>query len=405
MTTLHKIQMPGSKPEPEGFLERIGEYAFRPLFLLLVLQALGMITLWVLWWTAVLPLQWPRDPLQWHAHEMLAGFAGAAIGGFLLTAVATWTSRPPVGGWRLWLLCVFWLGGRLSLFSPPLHALFDVAYWLCLLLLMAGEVLGAGNRRNYKILGILGLLLATDAFWHANDVLGGGWLRQAGQLQLWLVLLLICVIGGRIIPAFTGNWLKRRAIEGGEPPPVDRMPPAFSRLDLVSIAALVLYAAASFSALPSVALFVLGWLAALLQAWRLSRWQGHRCLADPLVWMLHLSYAWLPLGLALHASAALGWVAPSAGIHALTIGCVAGMIVSVSSRAALGHSGRPLRSHALLTAAIVLLNIAALLRVCAAVHPAWPWLLSLSGLAWVLGFLAYAVVYVPILLGPKPTAS
>lgn len=405
MSTLHRIRMPGSRPEPEGFLERFGEYAFRPLFLLLVLQALGMITLWVCWWTGLVTLPWARDPLQWHVHEMLTGFAGAAIGGFLLTAVATWTGRPPVGGWRLGLLCLFWAGGRLSLFFPLSHAVFDIAYWLGLWLLMAGEVVGAGNRRNYKILVILGLLLASDAAWHVNELLAGPWLRQAGLAQLWLVLLLIAVIGGRIIPAFTGNWLKRRAVESGAPPPdAASLPPAFTRFDLACIVSLLLYFVASLLPAPLPLLLVLGWLAALLHALRLWRWQGLRCLADPLVWMLHLSYAWLPLGLALHAASAPGWVPASAGIHALTIGCMAGMILSVSSRAALGHSQRPLRSHPLLTTAIVALNLAALLRVCAAVHPAWSWLLGLSALAWVLAMLAYATVYLPILLGAKPAA-
>lgn len=400
MTTLHTIRMPGGGSDPKSTLARLGEYAFRPLFLLLALQALGMMVLWVCWWQGLLQLGWERNPVLWHGHEMISGFAAAAIGGFALTAVATWTSRPAVGGWRIWLLCALWLGARLSLFAPLAHGLFDIGYWLLLLILMSNEVLRAGNQRNIKILLVLALLLAVDVAWHLAELNGGGaWLRQATLAQLWLVIVLIGIVGGRIIPAFTGNWLRRQAAAAGSIQQAEPLPPPFGRIDLAAMLSLGAFALGSVLGLSGVLMLACGWLAAMLHAWRLVRWQGLRCLRDPLVWMLHLSYAWLPLGLALLACAAMGWLAPSAGIHALTVGCVAGMIVSVSARAALGHSNRPLVSHPLLTAAIVALNLAAVLRVCAALH-SWPWLMSLSAFAWCAAFLGYAIVYVPILLGP-----
>lgn len=179
------------------------------------------------------------------------------------------------------------------------------------------------------------------------------------------------------------------------------MPPSFGRLDLIAIIALVVFAVCTLLSLPAWAGFGSGVLAAALHAWRLSRWQGHRCLSDPLIWMLHLSYAWIPVGLALSAGAVMGWLPGSAGLHALTVGCVAGMIISVSARAALGHSNRALHSHPLLTAAIVLINLAALLRVCAAIAELW-FLMPLSALVWALAFVCYGIVYVPILVGPTP---
>lgn len=401
MSTVHITTPSGpSEQSPKHVWQRLGEYAFRPFFLLLVLQAVGMIGLWALWWQGALPVAWQRNPIYWHGHEMLSGFAGAAIGGFLLTAVATWTSRPPVGGWRLWLLCALWLGARLSFLAPWAHAICDMGYWLLLWGLMANEVLRAGNRRNYKILLVLALLALSDIAWHVAELGNSPWLRQSTWGQLWLVLLLVCVIGGRIIPAFTGNWLRRQAAEAKPPRKPDPLPAAFGRLDLASLLTLLLFAVCSLASVPDWMVFASGWLAAILHAWRLSRWQGLRCLSDPLVWMLHLSYAWIPVGLVLVACAALGWVPVSAGLHALTVGCVAGMIVSVSARAALGHTKRPLRSHPLLTTAIVLLNLAALLRVGAAIA-ALPLLMALASLAWTVAFLCYARVYVPILLGPS----
>ena len=368
-------------------------------FLLLVVQAIGMIGLWILWWTGVLPLVWQRNPVLWHGHEMLMGFAGAAIGGFLLTAVATWTARPLVGGWRLWLLCLLWIGGRLSVVAPLAHAAFDIGYWLLLWSLLANEILRAGNRRNYKILLVLALLACSDVAWHLAELGNSSWQQVAVGAELWLVLLLISVVGGRIIPAFTSNWLRRQAAEATQQQLPDPLPPSFGTLDLASLVALVVFALCTLIPVPAWIAFSSGLLAGLLHTWRLSRWQGHRTLKDPLVWILHLSYAWIPAGLVLSACAAMGWVPASAGVHALTLGCVAGMVVSVSARAALGHTNRPLRSHPLLTSAIVLLNMAALVRVYAAFVPL-PWLMALSAAAWCLAFLCYGAVYVPVLLGP-----
>lgn len=398
MSTLSHTQTPppprnGEKP----FLERFGEYAFRPLFLLLVLQAIGMIIFWVLSWSGAVAVAWERNPVYWHGHEMISGFAGAAIAGFTLTAVANWTSRPPVGGLRLWLLCLLWIGGRVSLFVPWAQALFDAGFWLLLWALLANEVVRAGNRRNYKIAGILGLLVFSDIAWHIAELSNSDLLQQFTWGQLWLVILLISIMGGRVIPAFTGNWLRRRAAATGAAP--EPLPPGFTRFDLLCLVALGAFALCTLLPLPPLLGLGTGMLAAVLHAWRLSRWQGHRCLSDPLIWMMHLSYAWIPVGLALSACTAMGWLPASAGLHALTVGCVAGMIVSVSARAALGHTNRPLHSHPLLTAAIVLINVTAVLRISAALA-ALPMLMPLSALVWVAAFVCYGVVYIPILVGP-----
>lgn len=389
--------MPQTIQEPGGALRLVFGYAFRPFFLLVAVHALLVVPLWTAWWTGTAAFALAGNPIYVHAHEMLSGFAGAAIAGFLLTAVATWTRRPPVSGILLALLCALWLGARLSLQAPLAYALLDLAWWLGLLGLMAREVVAAGNRRNYKILGILALLTLADQGFHAASLLRPDLERQAVWGQLWLVILLIAVIGGRIIPAFTANWLRRRA-EGAALPP-ESLPPAFGRIDLAAIVLLVLFAVCTLVGAPAVLSVSTGALAALLHAWRLARWKGQLTLSDPLVWMLHLSYAWIPLGLALMTLAEAGLLAPSAALHALGVGAIAGMIVSVSSRAALGHTNRPLRSHPLLTGAIILLALAALLRIAAAVTPSSA-LLGASSLAWLAAFVCYGLRYAPILLRP-----
>ncbi len=387
----------------ESRLDLLFSYAFRPLFLLLVVQAIAMVLFWSLTWSGAVPFTWQRNPIYWHGHEMLNGFAGAAIGGFLLTAVANWTNRPAISGWPLMLLCAMWIGGRLAVGSAVAAAIFDIGYWLLLLMIAANEILRAGNRRNYKLLFVLGAMLLIDAGWHFAELHQPTLQRQFLWAQMYLVVLLVTIIGGRVIPAFTGNWLRRQAASQQVPAVPAQMPVAFNRMDLLAILAFVGFALCAVLSAPSIVTLPVGIIAAALHALRLSRWLGHLTLSDPLVWMLHLSYAWIPVGIALMALASFGWVSPSAGIHALTTGAIAGMIVSVSSRAALGHTNRALVAHPALTCSILLLNLTAVLRVCASVLD-MQLLISLSALSWIAAFLCYGYVFAPILLGPPAKA-
>lgn len=387
----------------ESRFELLFSYAFRPFFLLLVVQAIAMVLFWSLTWSGIVPFDWQRNPVYWQGHEMLNGFAGAAIGGFLLTAVANWTNRPAISGWRLMLLCAVWLGGRLAVGSTIAAAIFDIGYWLLLLMIAANEILRAGNRRNYKLLFVLGAMLLIDAGWHFAELHQATLQRQFLWAQMYLVVLLVTIIGGRIIPAFTGNWLRRQAAPQQKPAVPAVMPTAFNYIDFLAILAFVGFALCSLLPIPSIVTLPLGMIAAALHVVRLSRWLGHLTLSDPLVWMLHLSYAWIPVGIALMALASFGWVSPSVGIHALTTGAIAGMIVSVSSRAALGHTNRPLVAHPALTCSILLLNLTAVLRVCASVLD-MQLLISLSALSWIAAFLCYGYVFAPILLGPPAKA-
>jgi uncharacterized protein involved in response to NO len=370
-------------------------FAFRPLFLLLVIQALVHIPVWYLMWQGYLAVDWPVNPALWHGHEMLNGFAGAAIGGFLLTAVATWTGRKAVSGWPLILLCLFWIVARGSLIVPQLAATASIAYWLGLLLLMAREVLLAGNQRNYKVVLILLLFLLLELAFQYAFLSRADWLREIVWIQLWLIVLLINLIGGRIIPAFTRNWLKRH-----RPSLTDKqLPRPFGKVDLVASLTLPGFAILSLIQVSEPLLVASALIAAFFQIWRLLRWQGFRTFADPLVWMMHLAYAWIPLGILLFAGGLKGMLPVSMGIHALGIGTVASMIVSVASRAALGHTNRPLIAHPLLTLSIVLISLAALLRILASSSSS-SMLLSAATVIWSVAFAAFAIRYLPILLFP-----
>ncbi|MEX1197861.1 MAG: NnrS family protein [Pseudohongiellaceae bacterium] len=370
-------------------------YGFRPLFLLMGAYALIGPVLWMLAWTG----QWPAASVTmnpwWHGHDMLMGLAAAAIGGFLLTAVANWTATRPVQGSALVWLCLFWISGRLLPLNDWPALVADGAYWTLLWGLIALPILRTGNRRNYKVLALVAALAATDFAVHLSALFSMDWLRQAVWLQLWLVILLINLVGGRIIPAFTGNWLRKQS---ERPLSTEELPAAFSRLDLIGGVALAVFAAGVVTQQPAWWTVPAGALSGLLQLIRLYRWKTWKTLTDPLVWMLHLSWAWIPVGTLLWTLAELGMLPVSAAVHALGIGAVAGMILSVASRAALGHTGRALLSHPLLTGAILLLSLAALSRTLASIDGGAVWL-WVSLLCWVLAFGGWLARFAPILAG------
>ena len=380
-------------------------YAFRPLFLLATVYAIVVVPLWVGAWLGYLPFPGMLGaPSWWHAHEMIFGFAGAAVGGFALTAVATWTNRPPVSGGPLLVLSALWLIARI-LFSLPSNSLLapaiiaDLGYGLLLFALMSREVISVRNERNYKVLLILGLLLASNAFFFVGLTRSSGWSMTALHSGLWLIVLLINLIGGRVIPAFTRNWLKRRAADQMQQP--TKLPPMFDRFDLISSGLLVGFAIFQLVDAPARWTAVLGLLTSVFLFVRLARWQGIRGGEEPLVWVLHVAYLWLPVGVLLLSFAEVDLLPQTSGIHALTAGAVTTMILAVASRAALGHTGRPLESHPLLTATYVLITIAAICRVAATFGPAARVLLAVSAAAWCLGFICFAWRYAPILTQPR----
>ncbi|PCI77577.1 MAG: hypothetical protein COB20_07635 [SAR86 cluster bacterium] len=370
-------------------------FAFRSLFMLVVLQAVIHIVLWSAMWNGLLTAPIEVNSIYWHGHEMAIGFAGAAIAGFLLTAVATWTGRPQIQGWPLVVLCLCWLVARLGLVAPLFAATAGIFYWFFLLALMAREVVAASNNRNYKVLAILFVFLVLESLYQYTLLAQSPLLQQILWSQIFLVVVMINLIGGRIIPAFTRNWLSKQ--QGGLSQ--DQLPASFGFVDSTATLALIVFFLATLAAIDGRLILILAIVTSSLQTWRLLRWKGYRCLAEPLVWMMHLSYAWIPIGVLLLGFGQAGYVSVSAGIHALTIGTVASMIISIASRAALGHTGRPLQAHPLLTGSIVLIALSALSRVAASILTS-NLLLTSATAFWIGGFLCFAVRYIPVLLSP-----
>jgi uncharacterized protein involved in response to NO len=373
---------------------------FRPFFLASGLWAAAALLVWIAMLTRGVALPSRFDPLAWHIHEMLFGFVMATIGGFLLTAIPNWTGRLPVRGLPLLALAGTWLLGRVAcLVSAALPAWLatgaDLLFPVLLAAAAAREIVAGRNWRNLVVLGPVGILGVANLLMHleANGAAvppGLGW-----RLGLAAIVVLITVIGGRIVPSFTRNWLARR--------PGAALPAGQGRLDLAALVVLPI-GLAGWVALPGLrAAGVALLLAAALHLCRLARWRGLSTRAEPLLLVLHVGYAWVVLGVALLGLATLGVdIPPSAAIHALTAGAIGTMTLAVMTRATRGHAGRPLAADRPTVLIFVLVMLAALTRIAAALGAAWfmP-LLVASATLWIAAFACFVLAYAPMLLLPR----
>lgn len=385
-----------------GNYPAILSYGFRPFFLVGSLYA----GLAILFW---LPLLNGRietfslfAPIDWHVHEMLYGYLAAVLTGFLLTAIPNWTGRLPVQGLPLAVLVALWFAGRLAVFFSAeigwlAAALIDCAFLFAVAAAAAVEIVAGRNWRNLKVLLPVGVLLAANAVFHV-EVHNQGASDIARRLGIGAAIVLITIIGGRIIPSFTRNWLVR------ENP--GRLPTPFDRFDAATIAISAI-ALAAWAVRPSGpwtggALLV----AAAFNGARLARWAGDRTWHDRLVLVLHAAFAFVPAGFLLAGLAALvpERVPLIAAVHAFGVGAVGCMTLAVMTRATLGHTGRALQADIatqLIFAAIVL---SALLRICAAFRPAERLILDASATLWAGAFLGYAAWFGGMLLRPRINA-
>jgi uncharacterized protein involved in response to NO len=376
---------------------------FRPFFLVSGVWSAVSVGLWLALMHGDLALPSVFDPIAWHAHEMLFGYAVAAVAGFLLTAVPNWTGRLPVGGARLALLVGLWAIGRVAVstsavIGPAFATAVDSAFLLVLWATVLREVLAGGNWRNLPIAGLIGLLAVGNLLIHF-EYLGVGRTADHGlRLSIAVVLILITLIGGRIVPSFTRNWLKKRG-ERVLPSPFGWL----DRLTLVLSGIAGLLWTFAPEGLPSGVVLL---CAGACNGVRLARWRGHRTLTEPLVWVLHLGYGWLVVGFLLLGFSLLSTALPqSAALHALTGGAVGTMTLAVMTRATLGHTGQALAAGPSTTAIYVLATAASLLRVAAALSgSAQLAVLTLSGLFWIAAFTLFTAVYGPLLVG-RPSQS
>jgi uncharacterized protein involved in response to NO len=374
-------------------------YGFRPFFLAAGAYAALAMLVWLPLLFGGLPLPFAIPPRDWHVHEMVYGYAAAAIAGFLLTAIPNWTGRPPVRGELLLALCLAWLVGRAAMATSALigefpAALIDMLFLPLVAAIAAREIVGAGNRRNFKVLAVLTLLIAGNAVFHI-EVLRNGTAGYGQRIGLAAVVGLIVLIGGRIVPAFTRSALLRQG--------PGRLPQPFDRFDIAAIIAAVLALAAWTIAPDAGSTGVLAILAGLMQAVRLLRWAGDRC-RDWLALVLHLAYAFIPLGFLLLGAANLlaEPAMPGAAAHAWGVGAVGLMTLAVMSRATLGHTGRQLRASPGTVVVYLLVIAAALARIGAAFPSGFDTaLLHVAAVAWVGAFAGFAVIYGPMMLGPR----
>lgn len=393
------MAIPRTRP---GNYPALLSYGFRPFFLLGALHAGASIIFWLPLFYGAVETGSLFAPVDWHVHEMLFGYLAAVVTGFLLTAIPNWTGRLPVQGMPLLGLVVLWLAGRVAVaFSAGIGwvgaMVIDSAFLLAVAVAAAVEIVAGRNWRNLKVVVPVSVLFLANVAFHLEAHFQGV-SDVSRRLGIAAAITLIMIIGGRIIPSFTRNWLVR------ENP--GRLPVPFNRLDAAVIAVSVL-ALAAWTFLPD--LPATGWamiVAAGFNLFRLGRWAGDRTLRDPLVIVLHVAYLFVPAGFVLAGLPALlpDAVSPAAGLHAFGVGAVGCMTLAVMTRATLGHTGRELHAGRGTRAIYVLVVLAALVRVAAAFMPETTALIDMSAGLWAAAFLGYAAVFGPMLVMPRRRA-
>jgi uncharacterized protein involved in response to NO len=376
-------------------------YGFRPFFLLGGAYAAIALIVWltVLTGRATLPGPWP--PLAWHAHELVFGFVPAVMAGFLLTAVPNWTGQMPVVGWPLAGLVAVWAAGRLAVAAAGVLpwgavAVIAVAFPVALAAVLGREILRGHNWHNLPVLGAVLALAVAQGLFHAELLIVGAPIR-GDRMALVIAVFLVTLIGGRIIPSFTTNWLKRRDY--------GPLPAAYGRVDVAAVGlggiALLFWAGLPLPPLMTAAAGVVLVASGALHLLRQTRWQPWRTGAEALVWVLHLAYLFVPVGFLLTGAGVLldDYGFEMAGLHAWTIGAIGLLTLAVMTRATRGHTGRTLTAPTTTTAIYMAVAAAALARIAAALVPHWSAImLILSALGWVAGFVGFVVLYGPMLL-------
>ncbi|OAP35114.1 short-chain dehydrogenase [Sinorhizobium glycinis] len=370
-------------------------YGFRPFFLGGSIWAIAAMTLWIVALAGHIELGGSYGAHAWHAHEMLFGFASAVLAGFLLTAVPNWTGRLPVSGRPLAGLLGLWVAGRIALLLPdtiglPTAAAIDSLFLPALLIICAREVIAGRKWKDLKVLGALLALSVANACFHIA-IIDGDHAHVAMRLGISAYVALVTIVGGRILPSFTRNWLNRLGRTD--------FPVPYNRFDMIAILAGIT-ALAAWTLVPDHRITAVAGLgAALLHTVRLARWRGWATYPEMLLVVLHVAYAFVPLGFAAIGFGALGFVEEHSVMHVLTVGAIASMMLAVMTRASRGHTGHPLSASRLTTASYGAIVLSALLRPLAEMLPeAATSLYAASGGLWITAFALFCLEYGPILL-------
>jgi len=393
-----------------AFLSTFLSYGFRPFFLFAFSYAAIAMVAWLAWIglhaadAHVVEMTTAMAPHHWHAHEMIFGYTLAAIAGFFLTAVPNWTGTKPVSGTTLGVLVVAWLAGRAAIwFSTYLPisvvAVLDLSFLPILLVVVVKSLFSRPTQRNLIFVPILVGLLAGNMLVHAEGVgMFDDGLIKGHLLALDTVIVLISVIGGRITPAFTTNALRRIGHEGED------LPQSKKPLEFLSIGSLIALLVADLLVEPGPVTGALAALAAAANLWRQAGWSWRLTLNQPIVWILHLGYLWLVVGMALRALSGLtDGLSETTAMHALTVGAIGTMTLGVMTRAALGHTGRALHASPAVVFGYVAVSVAALIRI---VGPAllpqfYNEAMLAAAIVWTAAYAVVAFVFWPILTTPR----
>lgn len=366
---------------------------FRPFFLAAGVSAALAASSWVAVYLGWLPAG--ISSLNWHIHEMFYGFLPALVAGFTLTAIPNWTSRRPLAGWPLAMLFAVWLAGRLAapIVSHGLALSVDLVFLIALCALSLREIVASANWRNLPVALLLALFAISHLAFHfeaTNDI------AQRGTIGI--ASLLIALIGGRIVPAFTRNWLadQQRPESGALPAPMQQF-------DIIALGILVVAIAAWIAQPDSLLSGVLLLIAGAGQIIRLARWQGPATWAEPMVWSMHAGFAWIGVGTLILGLGVLQpeLAPPTAGIHALAAGGIGTMGLAVMTRASLGHSGRQRRAGPVTTLIYLLAHAGALLRVISPLTASADWIIAFGMGLWSGAFALFVLRYAPILFSRR----
>ena len=373
-------------------------YGFRPFFLFGALWAGLAMIIWIVALTGTAAPPSRFDPISWHAHAFLFGYLGAVIAGFLLTAVPNWTGRLPVVGWPLTALFLLWLAGRLAVLASArmpfaLAVIIDLAFPVLLSLVILREIVAGKNWRNLFVLALLVVFTIANLVFHLEAHWGDYPAEGLGlRLAVGAAIMMIGLIGGRIIPSFTRNWLVQHKRADLPVPPMRKLD---KLVLLTSIGALSAWVVFPDARLTGVALIIMG----VAQALRLSRWKGHLTTSEPLVTILHVGYLFVPLGaLAMGLAIIRPDILPvPPAMHLWLAGAIGTMTLAVTTRATLGHTGHGLHADLATTAIYGAIIGSALVRFIAGFWPGHL-LFDAAGLLWCAAFLGFAVAYGPKLL-------
>lgn len=379
-------------------------FGFRPFFFGAAIFASLAMLMWVAILSGAASLPTAFDPVSWHAHEFLFGYLSAVVAGFLLTAVPNWTGRLPIVGWQLGGLFALWAVGRgavavSALLPPMVVAAADLAMPVMLALAFAREIIAGKNWKNLVVLAMLATFATANALFHWEAAAGKYAAEGYGlRLGLGVSMMMIAVIGGRIVPSFTRNWLAKREAGRLPAPPMQTFDRAALLILVVSLLLWVVFPSRPIAGLALV-------IAGLVHSVRLARWAGDRTWSEPLVLVLHVGFAFLPLG-ALMIGAEILWPGVfgiASAQHVWMAGGIGLMTLGVMSRATLGHTGQALAAGPGTCVIYGAMMISVLARVAAGIWPsAANWLYVLAGAGWILAFGGFSVLYGPLLLRVAP---